>query len=212
MAASTFGELKTRIRQLVEDTGATLYSDSEITDAANDALDEMATILRKYKDSLITKTSTITFSAGSQFATLPTDFENPLKVTSTQSTRHEFIDFHDAEAYAGCSPEVFFILNNSDGTKQLGRATTDSSFDITLYYNAKFTEITSDTDSFAWFPDKAIKAAMYQAAADLFGSRNRAKQQASFQDRAERIKLAVIEDMSNKKTGPRYVRTEDYDA
>lgn len=203
-----FTTLTNRVLQNVEDRSNDIYSVAEVTDAINDAKDQVFSLVRIWTDEFPQANTTITFAIGDLEKPLPSDFLSILRAQSTADSAlppqaHQVIDFRnqDNNHY---NLQALYVRRISDGSYVLGRRYSDQALTVTVYYKPSVADLTSGSSSFSFGPPPADNLIIIKATLQLLGSRKR--NTAYWQQREQKMEIQLSDNLKDTNdASPRYV-------
>jgi len=169
--------LNRALRQ-VNDAGTNIYTDNtELNDAANDAIHDVKAIFDDNSDYYLVR-STITFNASDDQKDLPADFNGKIlrlfKTVGDERTELRIIrvqDFHRSILQR----EEFRLHSLANGTWQIARFKTGIALTVNVEYSAQWTDITSTTDTTTldFIPQTGQQLIVTKIALNLLSNRGR---------------------------------------
>lgn len=208
-------ELVNRVRQNLQDTSSTLYSDGEVYDAVNSNKDEVLSLVMNYTDQFPQSTTTFNFSAGTAEVSITASFLSPLYLESirtgeTKARRHDIVDFRDKDLIE--TNDNLYLRRDSSNVWNIGRRNTDEALSGTIYAIADVDDVDSTAatnTSFVFGPKPADQLIIAGATADLLAARRR-QEKSFWENKANRLRTSLIGNLVNyDKTGAEYVHYDE---
>jgi len=178
----TLGELCRRVLTNVDDVNNTLYSAEETSDAINQAKDQVLNLTRIYTDQYPQTSTTISFSAGTKEAALPTDCLDVLLVeyypsSTSAPDKRRVVNFGNQYEIQASG---FYIRRTGATTIYLGRQNPDEAISVIVYYRPSLADTTNittaTTASFTFGPTPADNLIVITATNILLAARSRRTQ------------------------------------